>query len=191
MRVILASSSPRRQELLHHSGFEFEVRPARVQEVRRAGEKAEEFARRLAREKALEVARSAPAGSLVLGADTVVVVTTEILGKPADAEGVARLLRMLSGITHRVVTAVCLVNPPDHVRALSNETTLVTLRTLEEQEIRAYISSGEPFDKAGVYAVQVLASKFVARIEGDYSNVVGLPVRLVKELLKPLLASDQ
>jgi septum formation protein len=190
MRLILASSSPRRQELLYQSGFEFEVRPARVQEVRRAGEKAEEFARRLAREKALEVARSAPADSLVLGADTVVVVNTEILGKPADAEDVARMLRMLSGVTHRVVTAVCLVKPPDHVRALSHEATLVTFRTLEEQEIREYISTGEPFDKAGAYAVQGIASKFVACIEGDHSNVVGLPVRLVKELLKPFLASD-
>jgi len=189
MPLILASASARRYELLRSAGFEFAVRPARVDEMRDAGEGPEEFARRLAREKALSVARSAAPGTLVLGADTIVVVNGEILGKPVDGEDAARMLRALSGRTHRVTTSVCLVQAPDEVKALKHETTFVAFRPLDESEIEAYISSGEPFDKAGGYGIQGSASRFVAQVDGDYSNVVGLPVRLVKELLKPFLVS--
>jgi septum formation protein len=187
MKLILASASPRRRELLRRAGFDFDVRPASVEEVRGPGETAEDFSRRVACEKALKVAESAPTGSVVIGADTVVVVNDEILGKPADPGDAARMLRLLSGITHRVLTAVSIVRAPHHSEALEHEATFVTFRKLDEQEIEEYISSGEPFDKAGAYGIQGLASKFVRRIEGDYFNVVGLPVPLVYELLKPLL----
>jgi septum formation protein len=187
MRLILASASPRRRELLRHAGFDFEVRSSTVEEIVLPGEAAEEFARRAARDKAVIVAASAPPDSLVLGADTVVVAGHAILGKPADAEDATRMLRLLSGATHRVITGVCLVRAPDRVEALAHETTLVTFRSLSEEEIASYVASGEPFDKAGAYGIQGLASKFVTRIEGCYFNVVGLPVALVYDLLKPFI----
>ena len=184
LRLILASASPRRRELLRAAGFDFEVRPSGIEEKRRAGESGEEFALRAAREKALQVAASAPPESLVLGADTVVIVDGEVLGKPAGPDDAARMLRLLSGVTHRVVTGVCLVRAPDRIEALRSSVTLVTFRRLDEQEISEYVSSGEPLDKAGAYGIQGLAPKFVTRIEGCYFNVVGLPVALVYELLK-------
>ena len=153
-------------------------------ERRLPDEAAEDFARRTAREKALEVAASSPPGSLVLGADTVVAVGGEILGKPADPEGAARMLRLLSGATHRVISGVCLVRAPDQVEALESATTLVTFRPLGAEEIRDYVRTGEPLDKAGAYAIQGAASRFVTHIDGCYSNVVGLPVPNVCELLK-------
>ena len=192
MRLILASRSPRRRELLRQAGFDFDVRPSTVEETAAPGETPEEFARRAAREKALEVAASVPPESLVLGADTVVVADGEILGKPANASDAARMLRLLSGVTHRVITGVCIVRAPDCVEALAHETTFVTFRSLDNDELQDYLAGGEPFDKAGAYAIQGLASKFVTRVEGCYFNVVGLPVALVYDLLEPLLkGSDQ
>ncbi len=120
----------------------------------------------------------------MLGADTVVVVDGDVLGKPAGPEDAARMLRLLSGATHRVISGVCLVRAPDCIEALDSSTTLVTFRPLDEDEIREYVSTGEPLDKAGAYGIQGHASQFVTRIEGCYSNVVGLPVPLVGELLK-------
>jgi septum formation protein len=184
MRLILASASPRRRELLRTAGLDVEVRPSSVEEAVRPGESPQDFARRAAADKALAVAATAPPDALVLGADTVVVAGEEILGKPADA---ARMLRALSGVTHRVITGVCLASAPDRIEALRAETTLVTFRPLDEKEIADYIASGEPFDKAGAYGIQGLASKFVTRIEGCYFNVVGLPVALVYDMLKPFL----
>ena len=184
MRLLLASASPRRRELLRHAGFDFEVRPSDIVEQMERGERPEEFARRAAREKAMSVAASSPSGSFVLGADTVVVVEGETLGKPADLDDATRMLRLLSGRTHQVHSGICLVRAPDEIVALTHETTLVTFRELDEEEIRSYVESGEPLDKAGAYAVQGLASKFVTRISGCYSNVVGLPVARVYEILK-------
>jgi septum formation protein len=186
MKLILASASPRRRELLARAGFDFEVRSSVVEEAPAPGESAEEFARRAARDKALDVAARAQPGSLVLGADTVVVADGEILGKPVDAMDAARMLRLLSGTTHRVITGVCLVRAPAAMEALRHETTFVTFRPLDEQEIAAYLASHEPFDKAGAYGIQGLASKFVTRVEGCYFNIVGLPVALVYDLLKSL-----
>jgi septum formation protein len=191
MHLILASSSPRRRELLRHAGFDFEVQPSHIIEAIQPGEQPEEFARRAACEKAMHVAASCPAGSLVLGADTVVVIDGETLGKPADLQDATRMLRLLSGRTHRVHTGICLVRAPDEVEALTHETTLVTFRELDEEEIRGYVESGEPLDKAGAYAVQRLASKFVTRISGCYSNVVGLPVARVYEILKKAESRNQ
>jgi len=189
-RLILASASPRRRELLRLAGFDFEARPGGIEEKRRGGESGEEFALRAAREKALQVAASAPSESLVLGADTVVIVNGEVLGKPAGPDDAARMLRLLSGVTHRVITGVCLVRAPDRIEVLTPSVTLVTFRRLDEQEIREYVSSGEPLDKAGAYGIQGLASKFVTRIEGCYFNVVGLPVALVYELIREAGAKD-
>jgi septum formation protein len=122
-----------------------------------------------------------------LGADTVVVIDGLILGKPTDRDDAARMLRMLSGASHRVVTGVFLVLAPAQIEAVAHETTMVKFRDLEEGEIRDYVGSGEPMDKAGAYAIQGLASRFVTRIEGCYFNVVGLPVPIIYGLLKPLL----
>ena len=188
MRLILASASPRRRELLKNAGVDFEVRPSAVVESVGAGESPEDFARRAAREKALDVAAAVPAGALVLGADTVVVMGNEILGKPTGSEDAARMLQKLSGSTHRVITGVCLVRAPASIEAEEHETTLVTFRRLDEKEIQDYLATGEPFDKAGAYGIQGFASRFVTRIEGCYFNVVGLPVARVVELLKPFLA---
>ena len=185
MRLVLASASPRRRELLRAAGFDFDVRPSAVQENRRESESGEEFALRVAQEKALDVAASYEPDTLVLGADTVVIVNGQTLGKPTGPDDAARMLRLLSGVTHRVITGLCLVHAPDRIEGLKSSTTLVTLRRLDEQEIQAYVASGEPLDKAGAYGIQGLASKFVTRIEGCYFNVVGLPVALLYETLKP------
>ena len=181
--LILASNSPRRRELLQNAGFQFDVRSSGIEETRLPNELPEDFARRLARDKALDVARQSSPGSLVLGADTVVAINGEILEKPVDAADAARMLRTLSGHTHRVITGVCLVRAPEAILAWTHETTAVTFKNLSEEEIGSYVESGEPFDKAGGYAIQGLASRFVPRIEGCYFNVVGLPIPLVYNIL--------
>ena len=188
MRLILASASPRRKELLRAAGFTFRARVSSIEPLPRRAESPAAFARRAARAKALDVGASSPRGALVLAADTVVVARGEILGKPAGPEDAARMLRILSGTTHRVVTGVCLVLAPRRIQVLKHETSLVRFRKLQESEMRDYLRSGEPFDKAGAYGIQGRASRFVKRIEGCYFNVVGLPVPLVCEILKPFLA---
>jgi len=190
MHLILASASPRRRELLACAGFQFEVRASGLDETILPSEAPEDFARRAAFDKARAVAAGAPEGSLVLGADTVVVADQEILGKPVDAEDATRMLQTLSGARHRVITGVCLIRSPGEVVAVEHETTLVTFRSLEADEITAYIASGEPLDKAGAYGIQGLASKFVTRVEGCYFNVVGLPVARVDAMLKPFMAAS-
>lgn len=187
MQLILASASKRRRDLLRNAGFEFRVRPSRVKEVPRPGETAEDYTRRTAREKALDVAASCGSDTLLLGADTIVDSNGHLLGKPASPDDAARMLRLLSGHAHRVVTGVCLVHAPDRIEALDHETTFVTFAPLDDDEIRAYVESGEPFGKAGGYAIQGRASKFATRISGCYFNIVGLPVALVYDLLKPFL----
>lgn len=187
MRFILASGSPRRRELLLKAGFDFETRVSHVEEMHRAGESPEQYVSRLAADKTLAVAKSASPGSLVLGADTEVVIDGQILGKPADSEDAARMLQLLAGRVHRVITGICLVTAPHRIEALKHDVTSVTFRAMDEEEIRDYVASGEPMDKAGAYGIQGLASKFVTRIEGSYFNVMGLPVHLVYEMLKPFL----
>ncbi len=188
--LILASASPRRQELLRNAGIPFTVQPADVPEFSLDGESPKSCAERLAREKALAVFGQFPE-ACVLGADTVVFVDGQILGKPSDAADAFRMLRLLSGRTHQVITGVCLVGPGtanQELRSgfedLRSETTLVNMEPLTDAEIRAYVASGEPMDKAGAYAIQGLASRWIPRIEGDYFNVVGLPVSLVFQMLR-------
>jgi len=189
---VLASASPRRQELLRNAGIPFVVQPTDIPEVPRPGEAPRAFAERMAREKALTVFRQRP-DDFVLGADTIVIVDAEILGKPRDAADAARMLRLLSGRRHQVTTGVCLVAP--HLRTenrqletgfedVRSETTIVTVEVLSDDDIRSYISTGEPMDKAGAYAIQGRASRWISHIEGDYFNVVGLPVSLVYKMLR-------
>jgi septum formation protein len=181
--LVLASASPRRQELLRNAGIEFVVHPANVSEIPRNGEAPRAFAERMAREKALAVFAQRP-NELVLGADTVVVTDSEILGKPRDAADAARMLRLLSGRKHEVITGVCLAGPKLRIENAQSETTLVVMGALSDDDIRTYVASGEPMDKAGAYAIQGMASRWISRIEGDYFNVVGLPVALVWRMLK-------
>lgn len=190
MILILASNSPRRRELLEKAGLRFEVRGVDLDESPRRGEPAADYAKRLAREKALATARNAPAGSLVLGADTVVVAAGQLLGKPADAADAARMLRVLSGGTHYVVTGVCVVRAPGDVEALQHESTVVRFKPLSEGMIQEYVKSGEPMGKAGAYAIQGLASKFIERVDGDVDNVIGLPVASVKRILAGINAGN-
>lgn len=180
-KLILASASPRRAELLRNAGIAFTARATDVPERRRRGESPGKFALRLAREKARAILARNPR-RVVLGADTIVVIAGRVLGKPRDRREARRMLRLLSGRTHQVSTAVCLAGMGfEHTRS---ETTRVTMRKLSEKEIRDYVASGEPMDKAGAYAIQGLASRFVSRIQGCYFNVVGLPVPLVYRMLR-------
>ena len=230
--LVLASASPRRQELLRNASISFTVQPADVDETPLAGESPRACAERLAREKALAVWQTRPQ-DLVLGADTIVVVNETILGKPTSSDDAARMLRLLSGREHLVITGVCLVGPEvrgqgsgasnnvsggapglagfarpgsslagreakqpsqnaathglatgNRQLATASESTLVTMSELSEDEIRTYVATGEPMDKAGAYAIQGMASRWIPRIEGDYSNVVGLPVALVYRMLR-------
>jgi septum formation protein len=185
--LVLASASPRRQELLRNAGITFEVQPADIPEDPLPGEAAQACAERLAREKALAVARQRPSlhpNDVVLGADTVVVVDGQILGKPCDAADAARMLRMISGREHQVITGVSLVVKGE--ASVASETTLVTVSEISDDDIADYIASGEPMDKAGAYAIQGIASRWIPRIEGDYGNVVGLPVALVLRMLREI-----
>ncbi|MGZ5164479.1 MAG: Maf family protein [Burkholderiales bacterium] len=179
--LILASASPRRAELLRNAGIPFIVAPSDVPEVRRDTESAEQFVRRVAREKAAAVARIYP-GRVVLGADTDVIVDEQVLGKPRDAADAKAMLRLLSGRKHIVMTAVTLLGP--NIDDTRIESTAVTFVEITDEEISKYVASGEPMDKAGAYAIQGIASRWIPRIEGCYFNVVGLPVPLVYRMLK-------
>jgi septum formation protein len=200
--LILASASPRRRELLTQAGFTFEVHPAHIPEdpfpnedptayvTRLALEKAQavfaEIANASASEKRASAAPQVPSAppQVVLGADTTVTLDNHILGKPESPSDAARMLRLLSGRTHRVITGIALVTAAStHVAA---EETAVQFLTPSEEEIAAYIATPEPIDKAGAYAIQGYAARWIPRIEGDYFNVVGLPISLLSTLLKSL-----
>lgn len=185
-KLVLASASPRRRELLAQAGFAFDVFTADIPEVRKPGEDPIRFVTRLAREKAEAVAErySIPAETIVLGADTIVLVDDEVLGKPQDAFDAMRMLRLLSGRTHQVITGVCLVKGRERQRAA--EVTFVRFATLSDEEIENYIATGEPTDKAGAYAIQGRASRWVPRIHGCYFNVVGLPLALVSSMIEAM-----
>jgi septum formation protein len=201
MRLILASASPRRAELLRAAGYNFETIVADVDETLRADESPPVYVRRLAADKSAagmaalkraaafdKVARPFdPSTAVILGADTIVLVDGAILGKPRDEEDAAAMVRRLSGKRHDVLTGVSLRYGAYEVGRV--ETTAVYVRRLSEEELSWYAASGEGLDKAGAYAAQGLASRFIQRIDGSYSNVVGLPLACVAELLRSLLAS--
>jgi len=200
--LVLASSSPRRRELLTQAGFTFHVHPANIPEDPRPNEDPIAYVVRLAREKAEAVFAQrttvgapcpshlgtwegkdpAPQSIVVLGADTTVTLDNQILGKPENPADAARMLRLLSGRTHRVITGVAVVTATR--TEVAAEVTGVTFLTLSDQEIESYIATGEPMDKAGAYAIQGRAARWIPRITGDYSNVVGLPIALVTTLLE-------
>jgi septum formation protein len=185
--LVLASASPRRKELLIQAGYEFKVIPANVPEERRPGEDPTAFVTRLAQKKAQSVfdqldSHASRDRLLVLGADTIVVIPEGILGKPRDSADATRMLRLLSGRTHQVVTGVCLISKAK--TEVAAEATSVTMREISEKEIAAYIATGEPMDKAGAYAIQGYAARWIPRIDGCYFNVVGLPLARVATMIE-------
>jgi septum formation protein len=180
--LVLASASPRRRELLTQAGFSFTVQPAHIPEDPFPDEDPIVYVTRLALEKALAVyAQLADTSARVLGADTTVIVDKHILGKPEDAADAARMLRLLSGRAHRVATGVALVTACSS--QATAEVTEVYFQPLTDAEIAEYVATGEPMDKAGAYAIQGRAARWIPRIEGCYFNVVGLPIALVAALL--------
>ncbi len=183
MRFILASASPRRKELLEQIGVKFDILPVTGEEVI-TKELPGEVVMELAKQKAEEVAKTAGADALVLGADTVVAYEGKILGKPKDEADALRMLTMLSGKEHEVYTGVALIDNRDQSMENFFERTKVMMYPVSEEEIRDYIAGGEPMDKAGAYAIQGLGAKFIQKIEGDYNNVVGLPIGRIYQEIK-------
>jgi septum formation protein len=188
MKVILASASPRRAEILTVAGIPFVVRASKIDESRLPGESPENMVERLARAKAEDVARELlPAGpTIILGADTVVVVNGEILGKPGNAATAREMLLKLRGREHRVITGFALLRVQHKQIHVGHETTRVWFSEITDAEIDSYVATGEPFDKAGAYAIQGIAGRYIPRIEGCYFNVVGLPMARVWEAMKDL-----
>src|SRR5579863_920180 len=179
MKLILASSSPRRAEVLRNAGFTFEIRPAGVDETRHSHESAEAYVERIAEAKtqaAAAQARQSGESAIVIAADTTVLIDGHILEKPADAADARRMLRLLSGRTHEVLTALAVTNTRTGQGSLHVEKTRVEIVKLSEEEIENYIATGEPFDKAGAYGIQGIAGRFAARIDGCYFNVLGMPL---------------
>lgn len=181
-KLILASNSPRRAELLRAAGWPFESVAANIDETRRGHEAAVPYVRRLAQTKAETVAQQFP-DSIVLGADTIVLVDDEILGQPGDAANAQRMLEQLSGKWHQVLTGVAIVHVNDARLIVGHEVTEVRFAELSDEEIAWYVATKEPLDKAGAYAIQGRAAPFIKEIKGDYFNIVGLPIRLVYELI--------
>ncbi len=185
MAFILASKSPRRRELLQQIGLtEFEIRPAQGEETRDPALSPAQLVEQLSLQKAHEVAALCSPEDTILAADTIVVLDDVILGKPADAEDARRMLTALSGRQHQVLSGVTVQRGGTVLTA--HEVTQVFFRPMTQEEINWYISTGEPMDKAGAYGIQGLAARFIPRIEGDYSNVVGLPLCLLTRLLAAL-----
>jgi septum formation protein len=181
-KLILASRSPRRSELLHSLGLEFEVSPSKVEEITDPEQSPEKNATNIARDKARWVARQNP-GSYVLGADTMVVLDQEIIGQPTDEKDACRILSKLAGKQHRVITGVVLISPEAEEYATAIVST-VSIKSVTENEIRSYVTTGEPLDKAGAYAIQGEGSFLVESWEGSYSNIVGLPLEALTDLFQ-------
>ena len=181
-KLILASRSPRRSELLRSLGLEFEVSPSHVDEITDPEQSPEQNATNIARDKARWVARQNP-GCYVLGADTMVVLAQEIIGQPTDEEDACRILSKLAGKHHRVITGVVLISPEckEHEIAVVSK---VSIKTVSENEIRSYVATGEPLDKAGAYAIQGKGAFLVESWEGSWSNIVGLPLEALTGLFE-------
>jgi septum formation protein len=182
-RLILASSSPRRRELLAQVGLAFEVLPAHIDETRRSAEDPTAYVQRLALEKAQAI-HAAHREAFILGADTTVELDGDALEKPVDRADAERMLRALAGRTHHVHTGIALLSA--RAQRIHLETTSVTFSTIAEHELQHYLDSGEPFDKAGAYGIQGYAARWIPRIDGDYFNVVGLPLAATMRLLHEL-----
>jgi len=180
-RIVLASASPRRAEILRTVGWPFDTLPVDIDETRRAGENAIDYVQRLAREKA-DAAAARSTTSMIIAADTTVTIDGHVLEKPADKSDAARMLRLLNNRWHRVLTGIAIINHETSRTIVAHEETEVKFAAMSDEEIDWYVSTGEPMDKAGAYAIQGLGARFIEEIKGDYSNVVGLPIRLVYEV---------
>src|SRR5882672_8862328 len=180
-KIVLASASPRRAEILRSVGWPFEALPAGIDETRLNGEAAATYVQRLAQTKA-EAAAQKRSGHLVVGADTTVVIGDHILEKPSDHDDARRMLRQLSGEWHQVLTGIAVIGPS--ASEVACQTTDVKFAVMSDDEIDWYVLSGEPMDKAGAYAIQGLGARFIEGLRGDYYNVVGMPVRLLYEMIK-------
>ena len=188
MKLILASASPRRAKILRNAGFDFEILPTEVDESVRRRESAAEYVRRLAEEKARAAAHRLAAkfqrdSAVIIAADTTVVLDEKILGKPTSLEDARAMLRRLSGRTHEVLTGLAVLPLPGRDAEIAVESTRVTFARMTHREIEKYIASGEPFDKAGAYAIQGRCGRFITRIEGCYFNVMGLPLARLYSIL--------
>jgi septum formation protein len=186
MKIVLASASPRRAEILRNAGIPFETHAAALDESRRPGELRADYVRRLALAKARAAAseQKDPGDSLFIGADTVVVAAGEILGKPESPEDARRMLRLLSGAVHEVHTGLAIIRRPGAMEGIVEEVTSVTFAPLSDEDMESYIATGEPFDKAGAYGIQGIGGRYVTRIEGCYFNVMGLPLARLWSLLR-------
>jgi septum formation protein len=182
-RIVLASASPRREELLASAGIRFDIHPAAIDEEPLPGERARDHVQRLAREKAQAVARTVP-GRYFVGADTIVLCDGEIMGKPRDGEDAARMLHKLSGVPHEVITGFAVYDRERDGLIADTVSTRVHFKVLRPEEISQYIATGCPFDKAGAYAIQGGAAHMVKKIDGSYTNVVGLPLCEVVDALR-------
>jgi septum formation protein len=194
MKIILASSSPRRAEVLRDAGIAFEICAAQVEESAHPGESVQAMVARLAEMKAREAVEqigSSRGNCIVVGADTAVELGGEIFGKPRDAAHAREILAKLGGRTHQVLSGIFLIRLPDGAARSAVETTSVTFAPLERGEIEDYVASGEPMDKAGAYAIQGVAGRYISRLEGCYFNVVGLPLARLHTLLRGLGWSEQ
>jgi septum formation protein len=193
VKLILASASPRRAEVLRDAGFDFEIQPANVDESRLPAENAEAYVRRVSAAKANAVAQAnlrdgTPA--IVIAADTIVLAGQQILPKPRDAEDARRMLRLLSAATHEVLTGLFVIRAYDGISFAHVERTRVEFTRLSDTDIDSYIQSREPFDKAGAYGIQGIGGRFVRRIEGCYFNVMGLPLSRLWEILRQMRWDD-
>jgi len=184
-KIILASASPRRAELLRTVDWPYETFPVDIDETRRAAEKAIDYVQRLAREKANAAATFRPE-SMIVAADTTVAVDEHILEKPTDESDAKRMLHLLNNRWHKVLTGVAVLDAETRKTIVACEETEVKFARMNDEEVSWYVATGEPMDKAGAYAIQGLGVRFVKEIRGDYSNVVGLPVRLLYELISSL-----
>jgi len=181
-KIILASASPRRAEILRTVGWPFETRIVNIDESRRENEDAVNYVRRLAREKA-ETAATHASDKAIVAADTTVVIDDHILEKPVDRDDATRMLRLLNNRRHQVLTGIALIKAAGSKTKIAHEITEVKFASMSDEEIDWYVGTGEPMDKAGAYAIQGLGARFIEGIRGDYFNVVGLPARLLYELI--------
>jgi len=189
-KIILASASPRRAEILRTVGWPFEALPVDIDETRHHGESAIDYVQRLAREKATAAGARKPA-SMIIAADTTVTIDDHILEKPMDESDAVRMLQLLNNRWHRVLTGIAIISPETSGTIVAHEETEVKFAPMSDEEIDWYVKTGEPMDKAGAYAIQGLGSRFIEQITGDYFNVVGLPIRLVYEVFVASLTGKE
>ncbi len=183
MKIVLASASPRRKELLGLIKLEFEIIPSKIDEILDQSLAINQQIEKISFEKANDIAQKMDKDCVVIGADTVVEINGQILGKPVDKDDAKKMLKMLSGNTHRVITAVSIINTKDNFVVTDHQITEVKFRYLTDEEINNYVNSGEPMDKAGSYGIQGLGVMIVESIKGCYTNVVGMPIPLLTKIL--------